>query len=73
MNLSTIPKLSGFQALAVVLAVLLPACSLTEEALFPSLTGKDPAGGPAKSASEGTKPQQKVVAQPKNSASSREW
>lgn len=35
---------SRFRALVLGLAVLLPACSFTEEALWPSLTGEDPAG-----------------------------
>ena len=64
MKFSTIPNLSGLQALAVTMALLLPACSFTEEALFPSLTGKDPAGGTAKVSGKKTQTQQRVAAQP---------
>jgi len=61
MKFSTIPKLLGLQASVIVSALLLPACSFTEEALFPSLTGKDPAGGSAKTQIEEGSPQQRVA------------
>ena len=47
MNFSKFRKSSGFRAAIVGAALLLPACSFTEEALWPSLTGEDPAGAPA--------------------------
>ncbi len=36
-----------YKAAVVGAALLLPACAFTEEALWPSLTGEDPAGGKA--------------------------
>lgn len=36
---------SKFRAIIVGAALLLPACSFSESALWPSLTGEDPAGG----------------------------
>ena len=45
MKFTTFRKASGFRAAIVGMAVLLPACSFTEDALWPSLTGEDPAGG----------------------------
>ena len=47
MKFSKFRKSSGFRAAIVGAALLLPACSFTEEALWPSLTGEDPAGAPA--------------------------
>ena len=44
MKFSIIWKSSRFSALVVVTTLLLSACSFTEEALWPSLTGEDPAG-----------------------------
>lgn len=38
---------SRLRVFVVGAALLLPACSFTEEALWPSLTGEDPAGGEA--------------------------
>jgi len=38
---------SIFRAAVVGATLLLPACAFTEEALWPSLTGEDPAGGNA--------------------------
>ena len=37
---------SAWRALAVGALLLLPACSFTEDALWPSLTGEDPQGAP---------------------------
>ncbi|MBT4464616.1 MAG: hypothetical protein HOC60_08040, partial [Rhodospirillaceae bacterium] len=47
MKLLGIRGFSGLSALAIGAVLLLPACSFTEEALWPSLTGEDPAGAPA--------------------------
>jgi hypothetical protein len=44
---STEMKSSIFRAAVVGATLLLPACAFTEEALWPSLTGEDPAGGNA--------------------------
>ena len=38
---------SRYRAIVIGAALLLPACSFTEEALWPSLTGEDPAGAAA--------------------------
>lgn len=40
-------KSTIFRAAVVGAALLLPACAFTEDALWPSLTGEDPAGGNA--------------------------
>ncbi|MEO5337722.1 MAG: hypothetical protein H7841_12635 [Magnetospirillum sp. WYHS-4] len=42
---------SSYRAIVLGVALLLPACAFTEEALWPSLTGEDPAG---KSAAKGS-------------------
>ncbi len=39
---------SRYRAFVIGAALLLPACSFTEEALWPSLTGEDPAGSATK-------------------------
>lgn len=58
----------ALRALAVGAMVLLPACSFTEEALWPSLSGEDPGGAPpppmAVEASSGqaVSPSQQVIA-----------
>ncbi len=50
MKFSSFRKSSGFRAAIAGAVLLLPACSFTEEALWPSLlTGEDPAGAPAES------------------------
>ncbi len=54
MNFSKFRKSSGFRAAIVSAAMLLPACSFTEDALWPSLTGEDPAGAPAEAQSQQT-------------------
>jgi len=46
---------SKFRALIVGATLILPACSFSESALWPSLTGEDPAAGPA------TQPAQSVA------------
>lgn len=63
MKLSWIRELSGLRVLAIGSALLLPACSFTEEALWPSLTGEDPAGAPATSTQAEAQP---AAAQPAN-------
>ncbi len=45
MQFITFRKSPGFRAVVLGAALLLPACSFTEDALWPSLTGEDPAGG----------------------------
>ena len=47
---------SRFQAIVVGATLLLPACAFTEEALWPSLTGEDPAGGGAQQAQQTAAP-----------------
>ncbi len=42
-----------FRAAVIGAALLLPACAFTEEALWPSLTGEDPAGGNAQQNQQG--------------------
>ena len=44
MKISTFRKPSGLRAAVLGAMLLLPACSFTEDALWPSLTGEDPAG-----------------------------
>lgn len=46
--------LSSYRALVLGAALLLPACSFTEEALWPSLTGEDPSGRGAASGGQST-------------------
>ncbi|NQU57336.1 MAG: hypothetical protein HQ513_08875 [Rhodospirillales bacterium] len=41
------PNSSGFRVAVIAAVLLLPACSFTEDALWPSLTGEDPQGAPA--------------------------
>lgn len=41
-------QFKGFCVVVLGAALFLPACSFTEEALWPSLTGEDPAGGKPK-------------------------
>lgn len=43
---------SKFRAMIVGAALFLPACSFSESALWPSLTGEDPAGGDARQTSQ---------------------
>lgn len=43
---------SKFRAMIVGAALFLPACSFSESALWPSLTGEDPAGGDAQQTSQ---------------------
>ncbi|MHA1598156.1 MAG: hypothetical protein ACTSV1_05485, partial [Alphaproteobacteria bacterium] len=64
MKFSVIRGFSGLRALAVGSALLLPACSFTEEALWPSLTGEDPAGAPASSTEQATAPAQPAATTP---------
>ncbi|MBT6242957.1 MAG: hypothetical protein HOI46_13130 [Rhodospirillaceae bacterium] len=45
-------KSSGFRAAVIAAVLLLPACSFTEDALWPSLTGEDPKGAPEATQSE---------------------
>ena len=52
MNFSMFRKSSGFRVAAISAVLLLPACSFTEEALWPSLTGEDPQGAPATTQSQ---------------------
>lgn len=46
--------LSSYRALVLGAALLLPACSFTEEALWPSLTGEDPSGRASASGGQST-------------------
>jgi len=69
MKLTGIRGLSGLRALAIGSVLLLPACSFTEEALWPSLTGEDPAGAPAASTQPAAKP---AAAQPTTAAAPRQ-
>jgi hypothetical protein len=62
MKFSTIQKSTGFRALVVTTTLLLPACSFTENALWPSLTGEDPAGAPAEAQSGAAPAQQQAAA-----------
>jgi len=43
-------KFKGFRTLLVGSVLMLPACSFTDDSLWPSLTGEDPAGGNAQTA-----------------------
>jgi hypothetical protein len=52
MKFSMFRKSSGFRAAVIAAVLLLPACSFTEDALWPSLTGEDPQGSPAATQSE---------------------
>ncbi len=52
MNFSMFRKSSGFRVAVISAVLLLPACSFTEEALWPSLTGEDPQGAPATTQSQ---------------------
>ncbi len=52
MKFSMFRKSSGFRAAVIGAVLLLPACSFTEDALWPSLTGEDPQGTPAATQSE---------------------
>ncbi|MBT4934250.1 MAG: hypothetical protein HOL66_11605 [Rhodospirillaceae bacterium] len=45
-------KSSGYRAAVIAAVLLLPACSFTEDALWPSLTGEDPKGAPEATQSE---------------------
>jgi hypothetical protein len=45
---------SSYRAFVLGAALLLPACSFTEEALWPSLTGEDPAGQASASGGQST-------------------
>ena len=58
MKFSVIRGFSGVRALAIGAVLLLPACSFTEEALWPSLTGEDPAGSTDSSTQPATAPAQ---------------
>ncbi len=64
MEFSSLRKSSGFRAAIVGAALLLPACSFTEEALWPSLTGEDPAGAPAQGQEAQASDQQQAQAAP---------
>ena len=65
MNFSKFRKSSGFRAAIVGAVLILPACSFTEEALWPSLTGEDPAGAPAQAQDgQSTEQQQAQAAAP---------
>lgn len=47
MKFSMFPNSSGFRVAVIGAVLLLPACSFTEDALWPSLTGEDPQGDAA--------------------------
>ncbi|NQV46362.1 MAG: hypothetical protein HQ504_01125 [Rhodospirillaceae bacterium] len=66
MKFSSSREFSGFRVIAVSVALLLPACSFTEEALWPSLTGEDPAGASTETqqAAAPAQTQQVQMAQP---------
>jgi hypothetical protein len=52
MKFSMFRKSSGYRAAVIAAVLLLPACSFTEDALWPSLTGEDPKGAPEATQSE---------------------
>ena len=54
----------NFRTLVLGAALLLPACSFSEEALWPSLTGEDPAGGQSQPAQQVAAPEAAAPAQP---------
>ena len=49
-------QFKGFRAVILGAALFLPACSFTEEALWPSLTGEDPAGKTPKQTAKAATP-----------------
>ena len=52
MKFSMFPNSSGFRVAVIGAVLLLPACSFTEDALWPSLTGEDPQGESAATQSQ---------------------
>ncbi|MBL6957738.1 MAG: hypothetical protein ISR52_02065 [Rhodospirillales bacterium] len=61
-------KFTGVRAIILGAVLLLPACSFTEEALWPSLTGEDPAGGTAEQKAAAPKEQAAAAPAPRASA-----
>ena len=58
-------KCKASQILAMCSALILPACSFTDDLLMPSLTGVDPAGAVAKTKTKDAAPiQQEAASQP---------
>jgi len=55
-------NLKRFRTLLVGSALLLPACSFTDDSLWPSLTGEDPAGEPKQTAEAPKAPAPKAAA-----------
>lgn len=53
---------TGFRSLLVGALILLPACSFTEDSLWPSLTADDPAGGETLTASAAEAPEAAAAA-----------
>jgi len=61
MKFSMFPNSSGFRVAVIGVMLLLPACSFTEDALWPSLSGGDPQGTPT---APGNEQQQAQTAAP---------
>jgi len=61
----------GLRTLLACAVIALPACSFSEESLWPSLTGEDPAGAPATTEQASAQPAPKAADSPESPASAQ--